>query len=69
MKKNLCLITAAAMLFGAAAVMPASAEGESVVPDKVLETGDYEVVVDGKLDDGYLQSYSIKHVWPEDRCV
>lgn len=60
------MITAAAMLFGAAAVMPASAEGEPVVPDKVLETGDYEVVVDGKIDEGYLQSYSIKHVWPED---
>lgn len=50
------MITAAAMLFGAAAVMPASAEGEPVVPDKVLETGDYEVVVDGKIDEGYLQS-------------
>lgn len=50
MKRKLCLITAAAMLFGAAAVIPANADGEETVPDKVLDCGDYEVEVDGVID-------------------
>lgn len=65
MKRKLCLITAAAMLFGAAAVIPANADGEETVPDKVLDCGDYEVEVDGVIDDVYHQSYSIKHEWAD----
>ena len=38
------------MLFGAAAVIPANADGEETVPDKVLDCGDYEVEVDGVID-------------------
>ena len=53
------------MLFGAAAVIPANADGEETVPDKVLDCGDYEVEVDGVIDDVYHQSYSIKHEWAD----
>ena len=68
MKKTISVIMAAAMLASSAVAFSSFADGaegtggeEKTYSDYVLNCGDEKPVIDGEIDDGYYQSYRIKH--------
>ena len=68
MKKTISVIIAAAMLASSAVAFSSFADGaegtggeEKTYSDYVLNCGDEKPVIDGEIDNGYYQSYRIKH--------
>ena len=68
MKKTISVIMAAAMLASSAVAFSSFADGaegtggeEKTYSDYVLNCGDEKPVIDGEIDNGYYQSYRIKH--------
>ena len=68
MKKTISVIMAAAMRASSAVAFSSFADGaegtggeEKTYSDYVLNCGDEKPVIDGEIDNGYYQSYRIKH--------